>query len=163
MAGRGDPELYGKAPADLDAFVRALRRALDKYALAREDVAICYEAGPTGFVLARRLWSLGFECEVAAPSLIPEKASDRIAIAPSWWRSSGNSPRRSKWNGPRPIRRSRCARRRHLLALGTPPEQVHLASRSRKGYWRMSGNSILQRAVTNHRLHEMGAPDLRAL
>lgn len=43
------------------------------------------------------------------------------------------------------------------------PEQVHLASRSRKGYWRMSGNSILQRALTNHRLHETGVPDLRAL
>ena len=26
LAGRGDPEPYGKAPADLDAFVRVLRR-----------------------------------------------------------------------------------------------------------------------------------------
>ena len=60
------------------------------------------------------------------------------------------------WKQPR-------TRRRHLLALGIPPEQVHLAGRSRKGYWRMSGNGILQRALTNRRLHERGAPDLRAL
>ena len=78
LAGRGDPELYGKAPADLDAFVRVLRRVLAKYGLEKEDVAVCYEAGPTGFVLCRRLRSLGFECEVAAPSLIPVKASDRV-------------------------------------------------------------------------------------
>lgn len=78
FAGRGDPELYGKAPTDLDAFVRVLRRILAKYNLAKEDVAVCYEAGPTGFVLVRRLRELGFECEVAAPSLIPVRASDRV-------------------------------------------------------------------------------------
>ena len=78
LAGRGDPELYGKAPADLDTFVRVLRRILAKYGLTKTDVAICYEAGPTGFVLARRLRELGFECEVVAPSLIPVKASDRV-------------------------------------------------------------------------------------
>ena len=30
LAGRADPEVYGKAPADLDAFVRVLRRVLAK-------------------------------------------------------------------------------------------------------------------------------------
>jgi len=78
FSGRGDPELYGKAPADLDAFVRVLRRVLAKYGLEKEDVAICYEAGPTGFVLCRRLRSLGFECEVVAPSKIPKAAGDRV-------------------------------------------------------------------------------------
>ena len=78
FVGRGAPELYGKAPADLDGFERVLRRILAKYGLAKEEVAICYEAGPTGFVLARRLRALGFECEVVAPSLIPTRASDRV-------------------------------------------------------------------------------------
>lgn len=78
LAGRGDPELYGKAPADLDAFVRVLRRVLAKYGLTKEDVALCYEAGPTGFVLVRRLRSLGFDCEVVAPSKIPKAAADRV-------------------------------------------------------------------------------------
>ena len=78
LAGREDPELYGKAPADLDGFERVLRRVLAKYGLEKADVAICYEAGPTGFVLCRRLRSLGFECEVVAPSKIPKAAGDRV-------------------------------------------------------------------------------------
>ena len=43
------------------------------------------------------------------------------------------------------------------------PEEVHMATRSRKGYWRMSANSILQRALTNRWLHEHGVPDMRTL
>jgi RNA-directed DNA polymerase len=61
-----------------------------------------------------------------------------------------------QWQRPR-------TRRRHLLALGLPPEQVRMATRSRKGYWRMSANSIVQRALTNRWLHDHGVPDLRAL
>ena len=59
-----------------------------------------------------------------------------------------------QWKQPR-------TRRRHLLALGIPREEVHMATRSRKGYWRMSANSILQRALTNRWLHEHGVPDMR--
>lgn len=78
LAGREAPELYGKAPADLDGFERVLRRVLAKYGLEKADVAICYEAGPTGFVLCRRLRALGFECEVIAPSKIPKADGDRV-------------------------------------------------------------------------------------
>jgi RNA-directed DNA polymerase len=59
-----------------------------------------------------------------------------------------------QWKRPR-------TRRRHLIALGIKPEEVHMATRSRKGYWRMSGNSIVQRALTNRWLHEQGVPDMR--
>ncbi len=59
-----------------------------------------------------------------------------------------------QWKQPR-------TRQRHLLALGIPREQVHMATRSRKGYWRMSANSIVQRALTNRWLHEQGLPDMR--
>ena len=52
-------------------------------------------------------------------------------------------------------------RRRHRLAMGISPDEVHMASRSRKGTWRMSGNSIVQRALTNAWLHGQGVPDLR--
>ena len=61
-----------------------------------------------------------------------------------------------QWKQPR-------TRRRHLLALGIPREEVHRATRSRKGYWRMSSNSIVQRALTNRWLHEQGVPDMRTL
>ncbi|KIL35080.1 transposase [Cohnella kolymensis] len=48
--------------------------------LSREDVKlnICYEAGPTGYVLYRWLLELGVFCNVVAPSLIPKKPGDRV-------------------------------------------------------------------------------------
>jgi RNA-directed DNA polymerase len=59
-----------------------------------------------------------------------------------------------QWKRPR-------TRRRHLLALGIPRDQVKLATRSRKGYWRMAGNSIVQRALTKQWLWNQGVPDMR--
>src|SRR3954464_11363940 len=41
-------------------------------------VRATYEAGPTGFVLARRLEAAGIECLVCAPGLIPRGATDRV-------------------------------------------------------------------------------------
>jgi transposase len=38
----------------------------------------CYEAGPTGFELARLLASMGVRCEVVAPSLIPKAPGDKV-------------------------------------------------------------------------------------
>lgn len=58
-----------------------------------------------------------------------------------------------QWKRPR-------ARRRNLLRLGIGRAEVHLASRSRKGYWRMSHNSIVQRAMTDAWLEEQGVPSL---
>jgi transposase len=78
FAGRADPELYGKTSSDVDSFLKILRRIQQKHQLAKEEIALCYEAGPTGFVLARRLRTLGYVCEVVAPSLIPVRASDRV-------------------------------------------------------------------------------------
>ena len=78
LAGRGEPENYGKSSTDINSFLKILRRIMNKYELTKEDFALCYEAGPTGFVLVRRLRELGFDCAVVAPSLIPVKASDRV-------------------------------------------------------------------------------------
>src|SRR3954467_7660640 len=41
-------------------------------------VRATYEAGPTGFVLARRLVAAGVDCLVCAPGLIPRGPSDRV-------------------------------------------------------------------------------------
>ena len=41
-------------------------------------VRATYEAGPTGFVLARRLAAAGIECVVCAPGLIPRAVTDRV-------------------------------------------------------------------------------------
>jgi RNA-directed DNA polymerase len=61
-----------------------------------------------------------------------------------------------QWKQPR-------TRRRHLLALGIFPDRVHLATRSRKGYWRMSRNSIVHAALNNDWLEAQGVPDMRAI
>ncbi|QBG45881.1 hypothetical protein EGM51_00060 [Verrucomicrobia bacterium S94] len=44
--------LYGKVSADLNRTAETVREILKKYDLKKEEVIICYEAGPTGFVLA---------------------------------------------------------------------------------------------------------------
>jgi len=59
-----------------------------------------------------------------------------------------------QWKRPR-------TRRRHLLGLGISKTEVHLATRSRKGYWRMAGNSIVQRALTKQWLWDQGVPNMR--
>ena len=53
-------------------------------------------------------------------------------------------------------------RRRHLLALEADPDTVHMATRSRKGYWRMSQNEIVRFALNNRWLEEQGVPDMNA-
>jgi transposase len=55
----------------------AVRRLVGRF----EDptkVWACYEAGPTGYELARLLRGLGVRCEVIAPSLIPSRPGDRV-------------------------------------------------------------------------------------
>ncbi|GAA5481114.1 hypothetical protein [Haloferula sargassicola] len=58
-----------------------------------------------------------------------------------------------QWGRPR-------TRRRKLLALGIGRDEVHMASRSRKGHWRVSRNSIVHRAMTDVWLHDQEVPDL---
>jgi len=41
-------------------------------------ISACYEAGPTGYELARYLNALGLHCDVVAPSLIPIAPGDRV-------------------------------------------------------------------------------------
>lgn len=43
-----------------------------------EQLRVCYEAGPTGYVLYWQLSELGVKCAVVAPTLIPVKAGDRV-------------------------------------------------------------------------------------
>ena len=58
-----------------------------------------------------------------------------------------------QWGRPR-------TRRRRLISLGIDRDEVHRASRSRKGHWRMSCNSLLHRAMSGNWLSEQGLPNL---
>ncbi|MHB1477878.1 MAG: IS110 family RNA-guided transposase [Coriobacteriia bacterium] len=49
--------------------------------LARHDsssTSLAYEAGPTGYDTHRLVTSLGFDCDVIAPSLIPRRSGSRV-------------------------------------------------------------------------------------
>jgi len=52
------------------------------------------------------------------------------------------------------------ARRRNLLKLGVPRTKVHMASRSRKGHWRISNTTIVRTALHNEWLEAQGVPNL---
>jgi transposase len=41
-----------------------------------ERLRVCYEAGPTGYDLQRKLAGMGISCQVAAPSLIPKASGE---------------------------------------------------------------------------------------
>jgi transposase len=43
-----------------------------------ETLRVCYEAGPTGYVLYWQLTRLGVRCEVVAPTLVPVRAGERV-------------------------------------------------------------------------------------
>jgi transposase len=43
-----------------------------------DRLRVCYEAGPTGYVLYWQLTEHGVKCDVVAPTLVPVKAGDRV-------------------------------------------------------------------------------------
>jgi transposase len=71
----------GRESARVAATVRHEMKALGKV-LARlgppQGVSCCYEAGPTGYGLARQLRDAGWVCDVIAPSLVAKKSGERI-------------------------------------------------------------------------------------
>jgi len=55
----------------------SVRRLVSRLGAGR-SISACYEAGPTGYELARHLEGLGVHCDVVAPSLIPKAPGDRV-------------------------------------------------------------------------------------
>ena len=71
---RGEVREYGRIANTAAALDRLLRKlGVDGMALR-----FCYEAGPCGYGIQRRLSAQGHECVVVAPSLIPKRAGDRV-------------------------------------------------------------------------------------
>ena len=68
---KGEIRLFGTITHDLGRLEQALSRIRKAHPGALLEVA--YEAGPCGFVIARRLKQLIIPCLVAAPSLIPKQ------------------------------------------------------------------------------------------
>jgi transposase len=72
--GNGGPSRFlATVPNDFPELLRVLKKLGESGPLQ-----CCYEAGPTGFGLSRRLAKEGYECWVIAPALIPVRPGDRI-------------------------------------------------------------------------------------
>src|SRR5438477_1381368 len=71
---RGEVREYGRIANTAAALDRLIRK------LGADGMALrfCYEAGPCGYGIQRRLSARGQECVVVAPSLIPRRAGDRV-------------------------------------------------------------------------------------
>ena len=71
---RGEVRYLG----EVEASEAATRKLVAKLAAKYDRLTFAYEAGPTGYGLYRLIESLGHTCIVAAPSLIPKKAGERV-------------------------------------------------------------------------------------
>jgi transposase len=63
---------------EFDNTEAATRQLVTKLASKHARLTFCYEAGPTGYGLYRLIKSIGHDCIVVAPSLIPSKPGDRV-------------------------------------------------------------------------------------
>lgn len=72
-SSKGEVRSLGTIPNRLES----IRKLIGKLGPAG-NLRVCYEAGPTGYVLYWQLTQMGVACEVIAPSLIPTKAGDRV-------------------------------------------------------------------------------------
>jgi len=71
---RGPARSYGAINNDLGALDKFCRKMVS----TASQLHFVYEAGPCGYGIYRHLTDKGFECMVAAPSLIPKKSGERI-------------------------------------------------------------------------------------
>jgi len=69
----GEVRSQGVIPNRLES----IRKLIGKLGPVKQ-IKVCYEAGPTGYVLYWQLTQLGVACEVIAPTLVPTKAGDRV-------------------------------------------------------------------------------------
>jgi transposase len=70
----GEVRFLGEIENTAAATAKLVRKLAAKF----ERVTFCYEAGPTGYGLQRQIKSLGHECIVVAPSLIPKRPGDKV-------------------------------------------------------------------------------------
>ena len=71
---RGEVRFMGEIENSEKATAKLVHKLAGKY----RRLTFCYEAGPTGYVHYRQIKSLGHECVVAAPSLIPKRPGDHV-------------------------------------------------------------------------------------
>jgi len=71
--GWGEPRDLGVIQTTADAVAKLVRKLGGK-----DGLIVAYEAGPCGYSIYRQLRSMGVQCQVVAPSLIPRRPGDRV-------------------------------------------------------------------------------------
>lgn len=126
LAPGSDVPLIERISSDVDAVRHLLGRFED-----RRSLVACYEAGPTGYELARYLTGAGVRCEVIAPSLIPVAQGQRVKTD------------------------SRDARRLALLLRGGQLSSIRVPTVAEEGVrdlCRARGDMVIDRTRARHRL-----------
>jgi transposase len=75
---RAEATYHGSCGGSRLSVERALTALAKKLGVVRKELKVCYEAGPTGYVIARRLRQLGIECVVMSPSKTERKPNEKI-------------------------------------------------------------------------------------
>lgn len=89
--GHEPPDLIGRVSTDLNRTLDAIRRFMKKHNLKKEQLQICYEAGPTGFFLAR-LHRAGELTAVHIPDVEDEVIKETVGKPPDQ-KGGQSSPR----------------------------------------------------------------------
>ncbi|MEQ5803506.1 IS110 family transposase [Halomonas sp. H10-9-1] len=74
--GRQAPEFRGEIPNEPKAIDTLVRQLSERF--AGQPLLFSYEAGPCGYGVYHQVQASGHDCEVVAPTLIPQRAGDRI-------------------------------------------------------------------------------------
>ena len=72
-SGRGEPRFHSTIQNKPENIRKLMKKLGDP-----ENLLVCYEAGTTGYGIYRLLLSMGIECMVVAPTLIPKRSGDRV-------------------------------------------------------------------------------------
>ena len=74
--GRQTPEFRGEIPNEPQAIDKLVRQMSERF--DGQPLLFSYEAGPCGYGVYHQVQASGHDCEVVAPTLIPQRTGDRI-------------------------------------------------------------------------------------
>lgn len=74
--GRQEPEYRGEIPNEPKAIDKLVHQLSERF--GSQPLLFSYEAGPCGYGVYHQIQASGHDCEVVAPSLIPQRAGDRV-------------------------------------------------------------------------------------